>query len=424
MTYTSTAPPDFLKLLAHDLRWQLLAALAHSDYRVQELVERVNRPVNLVSYHLKQLRNHQLVTERRSSADGRDVYYSLDLNHLATLYHESGSQLHPALGKPVPNQQAGPASLSQSPLRVLFLCTHNSARSQMAEGLLRHLGGAGVEVFSAGNQPATVHPHAIRAMAELGIDISRQRAKHMDEFSGQSFDLVITVCDRVRENCPAFPNDPERVHWSIPDPLAADANTDGTLPDQAPVDAYPLFATVAQELRTRVTYLLLALPNRGEKSPHSSHSDRQGRGAKSKVLFLCTGNSARSQMAEAFMRKYAGDRYEVHSAGLNPKGMNPYTIRVMAEVGLALSGQWSKDVSEYLGRTNFAYLFTVCARGEADCPTSFLNSGGERIEWDFADPVAFVGTEEETLAKFRAIRDQIDHQIRAWLTARHELNLE
>ncbi|MEZ4733713.1 MAG: metalloregulator ArsR/SmtB family transcription factor [Caldilineaceae bacterium] len=400
--------PNILKVLAHEVRWQLLVELVRSDYQVNELVERVHRPMNLVSYHLKQLRNHQLVTERRSSADGRDIYYSLDLDQLAALYHKSGSQLHPALGQAVPDPQHTPTDVSQPPLRVFFLCTHNSARSQMAEGLLRHLGGSRVEVFSAGNQPATVHPHAIRAMAELGIDISRQRAKHMDEFRGQSFGLVITVCDRVRENCPVFPNDPDRVHWSIPDPLATDADA-----------AYPLFATVAQELRTRVTYLLLALQNRGEKPLHP----RQGEGAKRKVLFLCTGNSARSQMAEAFMRTYAGDRYEVHSAGLHPKGMNPYTVRVMEEVGLDLSEQRSKDVSEYLGRTNFAYLFTVCARGEADCPTSFLNNGGERIEWDFADPVAFAGTEEETLAKFRAIRDQIDQQIRAWLAARHELHL-
>lgn len=426
-------PPTILKLLAHDVRWQLLALLAQSDYRVNELSALLQKPLNLVSYHLRLLRSEAIVHERRSSADARDVYYSLDFPEFQRLYKFAGESLHPAFGGAQPAGADRPTATAGSPLRVLFLCTHNSARSQMAEGLLRHLGGPGIEVFSAGNQPATVHPHAIRAMAELGIDISSQRSKHVDEFLGQSFDLVITVCDRVRENCPVFPDDPEHVHWSIPDPLAADADTDGTLPEQvpvtegalpmpAPVDAYPLFATVARELRTRVTYLLLAQQNRGEKAPRSSHSDRQRQGAKAKVLFLCTGNSARSQMAEAFMRKYAGDRYEIHSAGLNPKGMNPYTIRVMAEVGLDLSAQWSKDVSEYLGRTNFAYLFTVCARGEADCPTSFLNSGGERIEWDFADPVAFAGTDEEKLAQFRVIRDQIDQQIRAWLAARNELN--
>lgn len=313
------------------------------------------------------------------------------------------------------SQQTHAMASPPSPIRVLFLCTHNSARSQMAEGLLRHLGGNRVAVFSAGNQPAPVHPHAIRALAELGIDISRQRAKHLDEFRGQSFDVIITVCDRVREDCPVYPGDPEQIHWSIPDPITTAAD-----------DAYPLFSAIAQDLRTRITYLLLTLKHRRENFPQTTenlYDHQQDRVAKTKVLFLCTGNSARSQMAEAFMRKYAGDRYEVHSAGLAPKGINPYTIRVMDEIGVDLSAQRSKDISVYLGRMNFGYLFTVCARGEPDCPTTFLNSSGEWIEWNFEDPVAFMGTDEAKLAKFRTIRDQIDQHLRDWLAARNELIL-
>lgn len=251
--------PTVLKLLAHEVRWLLLRELAHSDQRVQELVERVNRPMNLVSYHLKQLRNHDLVTERRSSADGRDVYYRVDLPRLTHLYQQSGSQLHPALTNPLSNQPDVALTPTNPPLRILFLCTHNSARSQMAEGLLRALGGSSVEVLSAGNEPATVHPHAIRAMAEVSIDIRQQRSKHLDELRGQSFDLIITVCDRVRENCPVFPGDPEQIHWSIPDPLATDQEDD-----------YHVFATIAQEIRTRVTYLLLTLQNSEEKRQRAS----------------------------------------------------------------------------------------------------------------------------------------------------------
>lgn len=250
----TTVPPDFLKLLAHDLRWQLLQLLAHSDCRVQELVAQVNRPMNLVSYHLKQLRAAQLVTERRSSADGRDVYYTLDLARLNVLYHESGAQLHPVLGYAPASQPALIALSATPPSRVLFLCTHNSARSQMAEGLLRHLGGAAVVPFSAGNEPSTVHPYAIRALAELGIDIRNQRSKHLDEFRGETFDLTITVCDRVRENCPIFPGDPEQIHWSIPDPLAKDGD-----------DTYAQFTSIAQDLRTRISYLLLTLPRKPQK---------------------------------------------------------------------------------------------------------------------------------------------------------------
>lgn len=247
-TNISTTPPDFLKLLAHDLRWQLLSALVRSDYRVQELVELVNRPMNLVSYHLKQLRAQQLVHERRSSADGRDVYYTLDLSQLEAHYFNSGAQLHPILGKPTLAQPVGPTVLPQAPQRVLFLCTHNSARSQMAEGLLRHQGGNRIEVFSAGNEPAVVHPLAIHTMTELGIDITGQRSKHVDELRGQSFDWIITVCDRVRENCPVFPGDSQQIHWSIPDPLAAPAPK-----------AEATFREVAQTLRTRISYLLLVL---------------------------------------------------------------------------------------------------------------------------------------------------------------------
>src|SRR5918992_3810405 len=104
---------------------------------------------------------------------------------------------------------------------VLILCTGNSARSQMAEGLLRHDGGARFEVESAGVSPTAVRAEAVAAMRELGIDITGQRSKSVDEFAGQEFDYVITVCDNARESCPVFPARTERVHWSFDDPAAA-----------------------------------------------------------------------------------------------------------------------------------------------------------------------------------------------------------
>lgn len=111
--------------------------------------------------------------------------------------------------------------MSDKKLRVLFLCTHNSARSQMAEALLRQHGGDAVEVYSAGSEPGRVHPLAVKAMAETGIDIANADSKHLDQFVGQDFDYVITVCDRANETCPVFPGDPERIHWSFDDPSAA-----------------------------------------------------------------------------------------------------------------------------------------------------------------------------------------------------------
>lgn len=104
-------------------------------------------------------------------------------------------------------------------LRVLFLCTGNSARSQMAEGLLRFFGKDDFDAFSAGSEPHGLNPHAVQVMAELGIDIAQQRSKHLNEFQDQSFDYVITVCDREHERCPTLPGDPARIHWSYPDPV-------------------------------------------------------------------------------------------------------------------------------------------------------------------------------------------------------------
>lgn len=134
-----------------------------------------------------------------------------------------------------------------------------------------------------------------------------------------------------------------------------------------------------------------------------------------KVLFLCTGNSARSQMAEAFLRKYGDDRFEAYSAGLEPKNINTYAARVMEEVGLCLDGKYSKSLTEYIGKVHFGYLITVCADAEEKCPSVFPGMG-QRLHWGFEDPAAFIGTEEETVAKFREVRDQSEGRIRGWLS--------
>jgi arsenate reductase len=124
-------------------------------------------------------------------------------------------------------------------------------------------------------------------------------------------------------------------------------------------------------------------------------------------------------MAEAFLREYGGDRFEAYSAGLEPGVIHPYTRRVMEEVGLDLSEQHSKDLAEYMGKVHFGYLITVCANAEKRCPSVFPGMG-QRLHWPFEDPAAFVGSEEEKLAKFREVRDQVDRRIQEWLAGQDD----
>jgi ArsR family transcriptional regulator, arsenate/arsenite/antimonite-responsive transcriptional repressor / arsenate reductase (thioredoxin) len=243
---------EFLQLTGHPLRWRLLGELAQSDRMVHELTGRVGQPQNLVSYHLGKLRDARLVSARRSSADRRDAYYTVDLTRVGDLLSATGGALHPGLRLAHP-----PSSLGRSApgtVRVLFLCTGNSARSQMAEALARVRSGGVVEAYSAGSLPKPLHPNAVRVMRdEHGSDLAGQTSKHLDVFADQRFDWVISLCDRVREVCPEFPGQPEAIHWSIPDPAAGHAG------DEA---SYPAFQQTAAELETRIGFLLAALTDR------------------------------------------------------------------------------------------------------------------------------------------------------------------
>jgi protein-tyrosine-phosphatase len=238
---TDLAPLVFLRLAGHPLRWRLLGELSRSDRQVHELTALLGQPQNLVSYHLGQLRRGNLVAGRRSAADGRDTYYRVDLARFGQLLAATGGALHPALRLAPPVLPARPAGRAAA--RVLFLCTGNSSRSQLAEALLRHLAGDTVQVSSAGSHPKEVHPYAVAAMTEHGIDLTGARAKHLDRFIGHRFDYVITLCDRLREVCPEFPGHPEPVHWSIPDPAHEP-------------DGYPAFQRTAAELAGRIRFLL------------------------------------------------------------------------------------------------------------------------------------------------------------------------
>lgn len=241
---TTVQPPELIKLLAHDLRWTITRALTLSDYRVQELAELTGEPLNLVSYHLRRLRSAGVISARRSEADRRDTYYALDFDRLRQMYQAAGQSLHPVLGA-LTADVSQPVRLSE-PVRVLFICTHNSVRSQMAEGWMRHLSAGAAQAFSAGSTPTEVHPDAIRTMTRYGVNIQSQQAKPLDRFSGQAFDCVITVCDRARELCPAFPGGQAQIHWGLPDPLLIEDGCQRALS----------LSQTAENLRRRILYFL------------------------------------------------------------------------------------------------------------------------------------------------------------------------
>jgi protein-tyrosine-phosphatase/DNA-binding transcriptional ArsR family regulator len=241
-----------VRLAAHPLRWRLLTELATGDHRVRELVTRVGEPQNLVSYHLRLLRDGGLVTATRSSFDGRDSYYQLDLEHCAAALAGTGAALHPALSRDCASRAPRWGARSGPRLGVLFVCTGNSARSPIAEALLRHHTGGRVDVVSAGGRPKTrLHPQAVRVLHdEFGIDVAGRRPRHWDTVTGRRFDHVISLCDKAREACPDFPGSPRRAHWSIPDPATA-AGTEQ--------NGYAAFRHTATVLDSRIRHLLPVL---------------------------------------------------------------------------------------------------------------------------------------------------------------------
>jgi protein-tyrosine-phosphatase len=243
------SPIEFLQLIADPLRWQLLDELGRSDRRVGELCELVGKPQSLVSYHLRELRDGGLVSARQSAADGRDTYYQGNIGRCAELLGGTGAALHPAVRMACLEVDPPTTGRGRKP-RVLFLCTGNSSRSQIAEALLVHRTHGAFAARSGGSHPKPLHPNAVQVMAERGIDISGHRSKHLDRFTRERFDRVITLCDKVREVCPNFEGQPTSAHWSMADP-AAEGPDDDT--------SYPAFVRTADEIETRVGLLIAEL---------------------------------------------------------------------------------------------------------------------------------------------------------------------
>jgi protein-tyrosine-phosphatase/DNA-binding transcriptional ArsR family regulator len=240
----SAVPPPFIRLADNPVRWQILTELALSDRRVRELVERTGQPQNLVSYHLRLLRAGGLVSMRRSSYDKRDSYYHLDLERCADGLSSAAGALHPVLQTATPALRPTPTASG-----VLFACTGNSARSPIAEALLRHHTGGRVRVASAGTAPKDrVHPHAVRVLLErFDIDIHDQVPRSVDQVisSAPRIDRLITLCDKAREHI-QVPKIRRHTHWSVPDPAEARAS-------------YASFVRIADDIDVRVRHLIPVL---------------------------------------------------------------------------------------------------------------------------------------------------------------------
>lgn len=233
-------------MLGHDIRWRLAQQLSHGDHRVSELIEAVGERQNLVSYHLGLLRRAGMVSERRSSHDSRDVYYRLNLGGVRDGLDQALTGLHPALT--VQRPPTAPAAAKKRPRsRLLFVCTGNSARSLIAEAIVRERRSEAVEALSAGPRPAGVHPLALEVLREMGISSKGLRSKGLEEVAHLEFDYVITLCDIAREECPPLPGSPRYVHWSLPDPAAVTGRMESRR---------AAFRLAADELADRISHLM------------------------------------------------------------------------------------------------------------------------------------------------------------------------
>lgn len=307
---------------------------------------------------------------------------------------------------------------TEAPQRVLFICTHNSARSQMAQGLLNWLAPERYSAFSAGTHASQqVHPLAVQAMAELGVNILPQGVHSLDDYRGQTFDYVITVCDSAAEECPFFPGARWQMHWGFADPVAARGDEETRLAAFRHTRDFILVrlrhwlaetSSVAADPFARAQSPVTApVPPAVSAASASATPEKQER-----VLILCTGNSARSQMAEGWLRYLGGTAYRVFSAGTHPTSVNPLAIEVMAERGIDIRHQWSKSVTEFTHQP-FAYVITVCDRAAEECP---IFPGAEHtLHWSFPDPAAVEGDMAERLRAFREVRDALYFQFWKWL---------
>ena len=230
-------------------------------------------------------------------------------------------------------------------------------------------------------------------MREVGVDISGQRSETLDRYLDAPFDYVVTVCDDANEACPVFPGAKVQLHWSLPDPSAVTGEGRmGTF----------------REVRDRIRALI-----RPELLGAKGNLREKAEGA---VLFLCTQNSARSQMAEWFLRHLAGGRFEVMSAGLDlTDEVHPCAVQAMAEVGIDISDQRPKRLGVYLGREFFNYLVIVCARAEERCPITLPAWGCGSSGSSTTPALTRASPTTPCCSGSGQVRDEIEIRVKDWL---------
>jgi arsenate reductase len=272
--------------------------------------------------------------------------------------------------------------------RILIICSQNSARSQMAEGFLKKYGGSWFDVFSAGFNPAPVHPMAVQVMHEAGIDISSHQSKSVKEYLGQlSFGNVIAVCKKAEEQCPViFPSALKILSWPFDDP----SSFEGT-----EAEKFQEFRRIRDEIKAAVLSWI-------------AQRQLEFDAGRKRVLFLCTHNSARSQMAEGLMNTLLSENYSAYSAGLEPGKLNPYVVRAMAEIGIDIASNRAKSVDEFT-QQEFDYIVTVCDKAGEACP--WFPGAKQTLHQGFPDPSTFTGTDEEIMERVRSVRGQIKEWI-------------
>ncbi len=281
--------------------------------------------------------------------------------------------------------------------KVVFACVHNAGRSQMAAAFFNSLADPlKARAVSAGTAPADrIHPEVVEVMREVGLDLAGVQPRKLSLELVEGAELLVTM--GCGDQCPSV-----RVHrrddWPLEDPKGK---------------ARDAVRAIREAVRAKVEALI---ESEGWK-PNDAPEEEKARWDKGGVLFLCTGNSARSQMAEALLRKHAGHRFEAHSAGLSPAiAVHPLTLRVLRELGLETGSLYPKGAGGFLGRVSIRYAIIVCDQAAKECPHVYP-FGLQTLYWPFEDPAAFEGSAEERLQKFREVRDLIQARILDWIRA-------